>query len=637
MRWFYVASFLIVILAASSPYLFMDKPDEALGGLDGATDEIVAYSTYGSKIRSLDPATCGDTTSAGLQGNFYEGLYTYHYLKRPVEVIAQLADGMPVISPDALTYTIKIARGVKYSRNECFGKNADGSLKTRTITADDFVLAFKRIADAHVQTPMSLAFIEDKLLGLKEYRDRTRGYAKGDFSRYHKETLQGVKALNEHTLQIRLTVPFPQLLYILAINNYAPVPREVIDYHLATRDDGKGGRQEIPLSERSPVIHDYRAAVATGPYYLVKFVPGGDVILRRNPDYRDDYYPAEGMPADAEDGLLKDAGKKVPFVDVQFWTFVPEANPMWQMFLSKRTDATGIPEQVYHQVISPDKTLTKTWGKEGIRLVTYTSPVVYWLAFNMEDRILGGSKALRQALCLAFNVEAYIDVLYNGRGIRAVNYVPSSFEAWKDAGPGPYARLDRALAKKKIAQARKELEASGALRQGEPITLTLDLPGRDEQDRRVGEFVRKQFRKIGVNLKVELNDWPTLQEKVENKQTQIYAMGWHADYRDAENFLQLYYGPNIKRGTNNTNYSNPEFDRLFEKVALMMPSKERTTIYARMIRMLSEDCPVLLLSEPVSFVLYHEWIHNVKPHPVGYGMFKYRRIDADARRKAGGR
>ncbi len=52
--------------------------------------------------------------------------------------------------------------------------------------------------------------------------------------------------------------------------------------------------------------------------------------------------------------------------------------------------------------------------------------------------------------------------------------------------------------------------------------------------------------------------------------------------------------------------------------------------------MVSEDCPVLLLTEPISFVLLYDWVGNYKPHPVGYGFGKYTRIDAALRRKMGG-
>lgn len=632
MKTFYFGSIIAVALLTAAPYFLLKETKDQLSG-PGADSGIISYVTYSAKIKSLDPATAGDTTSASLQGNFYEALYTYHYLKRPVEVIPQLAEAMPEVSQDGLTYTIKVRKGIKYCPNACFGKDEKGNAKTRDMNAHDFVLAFKRIADPNIITPMSLAFIEDKIVGIKEFRDAATAYNKGDFTRYDKLDIEGIKALDDHTLQIKLTSPFPQLIYVLAINNYAPVPREVIDYYLS----------KPPMSERDPQINESEAAVGTGPFYLASFKDGGDIILKRNPVYRDDYYPTEGTEEDKANGLLADAGKKLPFIDTQFWVFVQESVPLWMMFQRKKVDVGGIPKEFFSQVITPGKDLTDSWAEEGIRLLKYQDPSVYWFAFNMDDPVLGKSKSLRQALNLAFDVELYIDILRNGRGLRAKNVIPSDFggewdvKAQEMAGPNPYARLDVALAKRKLEDARKELVAAGVIKEGDPLPeLRIDMGGTDEATRRTATVAQKQFKKLGIPLKVEVNDWPTLQEKVHNKQCQIYSMGWHADYPDPENFFQLYYGPNIKRGTNNSNYSNPEFDRLYEKASVMPHSKERAEIYAQMLRIIQEDCPVLLLDEPVSFLLVHKWVHNVKPHPIGYGMQKYRRIDQEARTAAGG-
>jgi ABC-type transport system substrate-binding protein len=69
----------------------------------------------------------------------------------------------------------------------------------------------------------------------------------------------------------------------------------------------------------------------------------------------------------------------------------------------------------------------------------------------------------------------------------------------------------------------------------------------------------------------------------------------------------------------------------------MEDTPERTALYAKMVRKISEDCPVLLLTEPLSYALRYEWLTNVKPHPIGYGFAKYQRIDEARRRARGGR
>ena len=189
------------------------------------------------------------------------------------------------------------------------------------------------------------------------------------------------------------------------------------------------------------------------------------------------------------------------------------------------------------------------------------------------------------------------------------------------------------------ARSRRQRQSCGALGllvKGEIPELKIDLSDGPEAIKEA-EFARQQFGRMGLRIKTIFNDWPTLQRKVNNKQSQMYMMGWIADYPDAEDFLQLYYSGNIDKGTNNSNYRNPSFDSLYERVRVMQDSPGRTALYAAMIRMISEDCPVMLKYEPENFVLYHDWDGPMKQHPIGYGFFKYHRIDEEKRqRKAGG-
>ncbi len=666
MKYFYPLALLVVAGLTLWPLLILEG-----GQADEYQGQVVRYDVYGSAVRSLDPATCGDTTSSGFQGNVYEGLYTYHFLKRPVELTSQLAAAMPEVSDDGRTYTIKLKDGVKFHRNPCFGpaKKKKHRWATRDVEARDFVLAFKRIADYHVNTGLAWAFSQD-IAGIKEYRAKTRTYKVGDFSRYDLP-VEGLQAVDANTLRITLNKPYPQFIDVLAMHVTAPIAREAVDYHLGTEGDDPLNRTAIPIEKRSTEFREAEQVVGTGPYMWDTFKRKTKIVLVRNPDYRKELYPSEGAggnvrlateakqkvlkdggdpnkaqavykkilynTSDKGQGLLADAGKRVPFIDVLHYEFVAETYSAWLLFLTRQRDSSGISRELFESVIEPGKKLAPRWKKKGIRLVTYWSPAVYWIAFNMEDPVVGKSKSLRQALCLAFDMDNYLHVLFNDRGKRAVNILPSTFKGHAEAGPGPYYTLDMDRAKKKIDAARKELGKLGLLDNGKIPQLKLDLPGTDERVIRQGKFIQQQFAKIGVDLKFIPNDWPKLQEKVHNKQTQMYMMGWHADYPDAQNFLQLFYSPNIEKQTNNTNYVNPAFDKLYDQISTMQASPQRTKLYAKMVNMISEDVPVLLLTEPEGYVLIYDWVKNVKPHPIGYGYTKYRRIDTELRREMGGR
>jgi oligopeptide transport system substrate-binding protein len=628
MKKFYIIAVILVVCLVLSPLIFLADVFKEVH-----PKGMLYWNTYESAVKSIDAATCGDVTSATIQGNFYESLYAYHFLKRPLEVEPQLALSMPDISADGFVYTIKIRPGIFFHRNPCFGKDSGDPQRwaTRELRAEDFVLGFKRVADYHINTGLAWAFLANRIVGLDEFREKTKQFSSGDFARYDLP-VEGLRAVDSQTLQLTLTEPFPQFVNVLAINVYAPTPREAVEYWLTTDYDKKGNPTTIPIRERSPEFLAPQQVVGTGPHQLTTFKRKWKIILDRHPDFRDEFYPAEGEPASADWpgdsalGLLQDAGKKVPFFDRVYLRYVEETYASWMLFLSGQRGVAGIPQETFESVISPGKTLSDSWGKKGIKLITTTDPAIYWINFNMEDSVLGASKSLRQALCLGYDVENEIQILLNGRAKRAVNVVPSSLKGHKEAGPGPYFRYDLAAAKAKIIQARTELKAVGRLVKDEIPELKIDLSD-GPQSLRMADFARQQFNLLGIKLKIVFNDWPTLQRKIENKQVQMYSMGWHADYPDAENFLQLYYSGNIDKGTNNANYRNPLYDSLYTTVRVMQDSPRRTAIYCRMIQIISEDCPSLLLYEPENFYLYYDWMRNIKPHPIGYGFNRYRRID----------
>jgi ABC-type oligopeptide transport system substrate-binding subunit len=73
----------------------------------------------------------------------------------------------------------------------------------------------------------------------------------------------------------------------------------------------------------------------------------------------------------------------------------------------------------------------------------------------------------------------------------------------------------------------------------------------------------------------------------------LMTIGWTMDYPDAENTVQLFYGPNASPGSNSANYNNEEFNRLYQASSTMQPSPARTTMYRNMNRIVIEDCATI--------------------------------------------
>jgi ABC-type oligopeptide transport system substrate-binding subunit len=111
------------------------------------------------------------------------------------------------------------------------------------------------------------------------------------------------------------------------------------------------------------------------------------------------------------------------------------------------------------------------------------------------------------------------------------------------------------------------------------------------------------------------------------------AKGWGLDYPDAENTLQLFYGPNASPGSNDANYRNPEYDALYEQTSVMLPSPERTALYRRMNQMVIDDCVAITGQSRTRIYLWHRnviavpdreivggfWLKYVDLLPVGGG------------------
>ena len=115
---------------------------------------------------------------------------------------------------------------------------------------------------------------------------------------------------------------------------------------------------------------------------------------------------------------------------------------------------------------------------------------------------------------------------------------------------------------------------------------------------------------------------------------QFFSWGWLADYPDPENFLFLLYGPNAKAGSdgeNAGNYSNPSFDRLFERMKDLDDGPQRAELIRKMIQIVQTDAPMLFGWSEEYAGAYHQWLYNGKPSNIIRDQLQYLRIDPKLR------
>ena len=117
--------------------------------------------------------------------------------------------------------------------------------------------------------------------------------------------------------------------------------------------------------------------------------------------------------------------------------------------------------------------------------------------------------------------------------------------------------------------------------------------------------------------------------------TQLFFLGWNADYPDPENFLFLLNGPQSTAktgGENASNYENPEFDRLFERMKNMPNGPERQAIIDRMVKIAREDAPWVWGFHPKDYGLAHAWVHEPSSRTRWRNNgLKYQRVDTALR------
>ncbi|HXF66940.1 MAG TPA: ABC transporter substrate-binding protein [Burkholderiales bacterium] len=636
----------------------------------------ILYSSFSERPKHLDPVQSYSSNEYELIANIYQPPLQYHYFKRPYELIPFSATEVPRPAfydergrrlPDDVDasrvaysdYVIRIRPGILYQPHPALARDAAGrylyhDLKpgdlagvraigdfkhkgTRELVAADYVHQVKRLAHPRLHSPIQ-QLMGEYIVGLKELAAelaRADKAAPGggflDLTRYE---IEGAQVLDRYTYRIRVRGKYPQFLYWLAMPFFAPVPPEADVFYA-----------QPGMAQRNISLDWF--PIGTGPYMLTVNDPNRQMVLERNPNYRGEVYPHEGEPGDAQAGLLADAGKPLPFIDKVVFSLEKEQIPYWNKFLQGYYDMSGITSDTFDQAVQftgeGDVTLTEDMQARGIRLQTSVATSVFYLGFNMLDPVVGGlserQRKLRHAISIAIDQEEFISIFRNGRGIPAQGPIPPGIFGYREGreGVNPYVYdwVDGAPRRKPIEHARKLLAEAGYPNgrdavSGQPLLLNLDTTAAGPEAKSRLDWYVKQFQKLGVQLAIRATDWNRFQDKLRTGNVQLYFLGWNADYPDPENFLFLLHGAQSKvktQGENASNYENPEFDRLFERMKNMDNGPERQAIIDRMVEIVRRDAPWVWSFFPKNYSLHHAWVHNRKPNQMANNDLKYLRID----------
>lgn len=684
-----VAAGLLALLAAcgrtpvNSPYAH---------GAEGRNTLYTAFMQRSPKY--LDPASSYSTDETPFTYSIYEPLYRYAYLARPYRLEPRTAvalaapfyldkDGrrLPADAPGqevaTSVYDIHIKAGILFQPHPAFARDASGRYVywplapgalehkfaigdfphtgTRELTADDYVYAFRRLASPRVVSP-AYAIMAEHVVGMREYGERLKAADRAlraeaapgapapwlDLRRYG---FDGVQALDAHTLRIRVIGKYPQFKYWLAMTFTAPVPWEADRFY-----------QQPGMARHNLSLNTW--PVGTGPYMLIESIQNRRHVLSRNPNFRGEPYPCEGAPADRAAGLLADCGKRTPFIDRIVFSMEKESIPLLGKFIQgyydvPLVDGGGI--GVAMRVAASDSAdKAALYKSHGIKLPSSTEAQIYYMGFNWLDPVVGRgdtpqqqekNRKLRRAISIAFDWEQFVSIFQNGQGQVAYGPLPPGIPGYQAAPQGldpyVYTLRDGHPQRRSLDEARRLLAEAGYpdgrdARTGAPLILHYDSAGGMGSDASL-DWMRRQLAAIHVGLEVRATDYNRFQDKMSHGTTQMFMWGWVADYPDPENFLFLLYGPNAKAahgGENAANYSNPEFDRLFERMRLLDDGPEKDRIVHRMVAIVQADAPWMFGFYPKSGGAYQHWVGNAKPTQMVRDALQYYRLDPAEREKS---
>ena len=551
----------------------------------------------------FDPARVQDYYSQTVNEAIFEPLLTYDYLARPAKLVPRTVEAMPTVSDKARTYVFKLKKGIYFAPDPAFKG------RKRELTAEDYVYSIKRFKDPVVRAPYE-SFI-DGIMGLDELKKEAEKTGKFDYDR----KVEGLKALDRYTLQIKLKDTDYTFAYVMALPNMGAVAREVIE---AYGDDTNGH------------------PVGTGPYRLKEWKRSNKIVLEANPEFRGvTWHFAPGPDPRDKEIVAAMEGKKMPTIGQVEISIIEEQQAAWLAFQNNELDVLYLREQ-FAPIGVPDNKVNPELAAKGVTLDRITDPDINYTYFNTTDPDFGGfSKdkiALRRAILMSFDNGEYIRVIRKGQAMIAQYPIPPGVVGY-DASYRTSVPYDPELANKLLDffGFRRGPDGYRTWPDGRPLVWHYSSTP-SSRDRELDELWQKSVQHIGIRLQVDKNKFPEELKRERACQLLSRTASWIADYPDGDDFMQLLYGPNSHQN-NNACFQLAEWDRIYEKTRALPPdSSERNQLYRQLWRMAEVNGVWKLHDTRYRNMLIQPQVIGYRKHPILLAEFIYYDLDNSRRR-----
>jgi ABC-type transport system substrate-binding protein len=558
---------------------------------------------------SLDPQRISDLYSNILNGAMFDPPLRYDYLARPMKLVPNTLVSLPEISADGLTYTLRVRPGIYFADDPAFKG------RKRELVAEDYVYTIKRLMDPKLAAPL-LAEVEGIIAGSDEALAKARKADRFDYD----APIEGLRALDRYTWQIRLTQPFYVFIYNLADCRVScAVAREVVEHY----GDDIGSHP-----------------VGTGPYRLAFWKRSSKLVFEANPDYREEYF--DGAPgADDAEGqavLAVQRGKRLPLVGRVEVYIVEEAQPRWLAFLNEEHDLVFEVSSEFANVAMPNNRLAPNLQKRGIRMSQVPGLDLTYAYFNMDDPVVGGytpdKVALRRAISLAYNTRDEIAIIRKGQAVPA--HTPYS------PGVAGYDPSFRTSANEySVAKARALLDLYGYLDRdgdgyrempdGSPLVLQ-NASTPSARDQQIDELWKRSMDDVGLRMTFQKAKWPDLLKESNAGRLVMWQLGGSASSPDADTWLSTLYSPNAGYKGNRARFKLEAYDRLYERARVMPDGPERTKLYQEMAKLVVAYAPWKVNTHRILTDMWYPWVVGFRRPAVQSNSFwKYIDIDLSKR------
>jgi oligopeptide transport system substrate-binding protein len=444
------------------------------------------FRAYIHEPVSLDPPNAYESEGIQVIKQVWDGLFDYD--PETLETIPSICETFDV-SDDGLVYTFYLKKGVLFHSG-------------RELVAEDFVYSWTRVALK--DTASYLAYHLDPILGFAECQEGTA------------DTLAGVKALDDYTLEVTLSYPYADFINTLGHSVFYPIAREDIEKYGDAYGENING---------------------TGPFKFVKWEHDQYIDLVRN----DDYY-----------------GNKA-YLDEVRYVIMADENTAFLEFQAGNLEFTMIP---LGQI---ESTLADPSLKDGV--IIKPLQALYYYGMNVDTEPFKDNLALREAINYILDREYICNSINEGVPSPATGFVPPGIIGFAENA------MDFRFDMEKAAQ--KLEEAGYPNGEGLPtLKLGYNIGAGHEQ---IAEAFQLDAKEIGINIEIEGYEWGTMLEKAQSGEINFYRLGWLADYPTMDNFLYPLF--HSKSADNYAGYVNPDVDKMLEEARQTMNQEERIAKY----------------------------------------------------------